>query len=1111
MSVDFRLKIAALLHDPPNKPWLLVHKVDHEAEAAGYVRSLAGLDEIPEEVRRADQLASSIDRHILSILMGGRYVSNFLPCERLELRNPVNPLFRVELPAALGGKQLSDFKNTLFSLLGNIPDARLRYLLLYALYEVLWIDHGLPVGPADTRVPTHTVFDHNYATAAALNWVSGHGVKGLLVGIDVAGVQGFISSSRKLRDAWVSSYLVSALVWYSILPLVREIGPDVLVTPSLRLNPFFVHWLAEGLASGREERVNESIRESLRVAESYVYLGDEHLLKLKEKLGIPPYASIPERATLILPDGVERVLNSAVDEFLEYRFRKGWIELWKALKVYADERASKDGRLLWVFVSRVFDYYNREFSDARFHDTPPLTVRVEVVRVNQSAPSWEVYDRAYTELAEKLAARKYLRVTSEAELRLDVITERAFSVGLGFPSRSSRGFEYCTSCGRLPALLVLPSGEGERPEDEEYGFYVFGAVEKGWGSDEIGRRWRELREAAARGEESQDLKQFESWLERQGVPLRSLKVVFTPGERLCPWCFAKRVLSLEPRLLNLLLLGMDSGEEFARSLISDSPGAATRFGFPSTADVASLRLRERLVRAAREGGLGVVAAEALISQSYDFLKAALSESRLWRAEAELEKEIESLGVGEELKILLKGLLKADAETLWLTSDARTRAEWAELLRRLGVASYLWSYYVLLAADGDSIGKLLGGEASALLGVEEEPRRSEKLMEELLKAWGACDLGRLIAALMVSEEESWSSALREWSRVLADQLGESPEAVEQRLRIARSLVIAILRRGRVPLSISHHFSVSSALSRIAVLDAVIVSKLGGFVIYAGGDDLLAFLPVDAAGTLIYASRRLFAGAPLDQYSARLLSGRVEVAAGEGFLRIKNAWLPALPGVGRSYSALIAHFLYPLHLSIQRAASSLESAKSEVRVRRRHGGREDELLKDVAAFVYAPRGGMEMAFVPQTLDRCIHIAEGLLTADCYLKQVAETVKAVDELLRAVVPELGQRIYSTSLLYDVESVNKHLTEAAQRHDRLVSQLVDFVMRRNLARGRRETSAGGGVPSDLIQRLCGGEEKFATCIVECRAETSSRDSRKAHLFTAIVRSTRLLRGGVR
>lgn len=1108
---QLKQKIAAILHDPPDKPWLLLRGESHEAAVLEYIRSLAGYHEIPERVRLADRLASSVDRLVLSIVLGGRYLQGFMPCEKLVLKNPVNPFFEVELPSELPASGVESYKRRLVSALSSVSDLRLRYLLLFALYESLWIMEGLPVGPADTRVPTHTVFDHNYATATFLNWVQGGGIRGVLAGLDVAGVQRFVASSRKLRDAWTSSYLVSALVWYTVLEIVREIGPDVMVTPSLRNNAFFLHWLFhdvgrsfQGGSGGQVQKLMDSLKE-------YAFMYDEYLVRLYDSLGIPPYASLPERATLILPpkEELEKILGMSVEHYFETRFREGWRKVWNSLRRYADER-SRGGELVWEFIASLFRYYDEEFSGALFHEVPPLLLRVELVEADAGPEDWYVYARTYKELSSRLALRKYRRVEPESELQLSWLTERGFARGLGFPRRSSRGFEYCTSCGKLPAVLVLPSGEGETAAEEEFGFYIYGVVAKKWRSETIEEEWRKIR-----GGVSERIAEFEEWLRMNDAALRSLKTIFTPGERLCPWCLAKRLLSLEPRLFNVLLL--DEDEAYAENLARNPPSLP--LSFPSTSDIASQRLRMRLV--ASEEGIKVaqqlmkeLEAEGL-QPMLALLRAAARSTRPWRWEIEADEAIDALKTDEGTKLFLKGLLKGDAETLWFSSDRGARLRYTSLLERFNFSRLLWSYYALVLSDGDSVGDLMVGDLSAILNMELNQSEKSRLVKAFLKACGSCDFERLLAALVTSGDETWQRALESWAERLSGQLGLEVEKVRELLSSARKIVEDLLASAAgdqaiIPVSLAYHTSISSALSRAAVLDAIAISRIGGFVIYAGGDDLLALVPVDAAPRLVITSRRIFAGAPLTGRCANLLLEGLEVSPENGFVKVKGAWLPALPGVGKSYAVVVAHFMYPLGIVIRQASSILGDAKERVKVWCDHMGARELLRKDIATFAYSPRGGIEVAFIPQSLSRVIHIVQCSTRTRDYLSELALTVKALDDLLRFTAPQLGGVRYSASLLYDAEEINAHLVHAARQRDyELLEKLVDYVISRNVERGRRQQQAAGqdsGCLEEFRKVLSErGGSKFASCIVEYGEED------KAHLFTLIVRGARFLRGGMR
>jgi CRISPR-associated protein. len=67
--------------------------------------------------------------------------------------------------------------------------------------------------------------------------------EGLVIIIDIPGVQEYISASRKLRDLRISSYLISLIAWKTVEKFVDLYGPDILILPTARFNPFFYTYL----------------------------------------------------------------------------------------------------------------------------------------------------------------------------------------------------------------------------------------------------------------------------------------------------------------------------------------------------------------------------------------------------------------------------------------------------------------------------------------------------------------------------------------------------------------------------------------------------------------------------------------------------------------------------------------------------------------------------------------------------------------------------------------------------------------------------------------------------------------------------------------------------
>ncbi len=1119
MQEFYRLKIAALLHDPPSKPWLIISDKNHEEKAKEIIKQLTGFNEIPGKVREADRLAASIDRYLLSIVMGKENIHGFLPVKELKLKNTINPLFETEIQNVLDEKAEKNYWDEL-KILSRVGDLRLRYLLLYGLYELLWINAGLPVGPADTRVPTHTVFDHNYATATALNWVYGKG--GILVGLDVAGVQEFIRSSRKLRDAWTSSYIVSALLWYTILPLVSQLGPDVAIMPSLRLNPLYHHWLFWELVKQQGDLAN--VKQELEKVRSLVYLGTQSMY---EELQIPPYATLPERAVLLLPSTglVAGLLGSNVEEGLMKRFERGWKLLWSIARELAKKKvevASGRRDLCWEFIHKVFETYEKEFRESRFDEVPPLTLRVEVTQIRKSEKDkWRLYSDAYKKLSKIMGLSKYRRLDPAAKLGLDALTEKVFGSSIGYPRRSGKGFEYCTSCGVLPALVVLPAREGRELREDEYGLSIIMAVE-GVEAEKIEEYLRALR----RGEEPPELKRFTELRSQLMSQLERLKQVFTPGERLCPWCFLKRIIGLEPGILNTLLLGVEERgiEKFISSFLLEKPTEERSFlEFPSVSDVASLRLKERLaeheegiiekIEEARQKNRELVEEELLT-----LVKAAARRSRtMWLSEKKLIERIEKAPLSEESKMILKGLLLLNPELLWLSSDVIKRNWWDKILGELGVSGYLWKYYGLLIADGDSIGELVEGKPTVFNPFSEREEREKlpewvrELLVKLLSASGEGDFQKLLKA-MIECAMGECSSLDEWAKILSRELRLPRETIDERLKRAKEIIESILSESELPISISYHTALSATLARQALLDTSVIANLGGFVVYAGGDDLLAFLPVDEPLYATYVSRRLFAGADLRE-SDKPLVPRVE--PGKGFVRVVNAYLPALPGVGRSYCVYVAHYLYPLQTVLRRAREALKTAKNSMVLKLQLHGRRDTLYKDFQVIVYSPRGGEEVTAIPLSLSRVTHLEQLEHYSLNYLDGVGTLSLVANDLLRKLKPLTDKPEYSVNLLRDAEEVKEQILQTAKRFaDRsegldLTFKLFERILQRN---STEKVKRGQKVVWPSLENLV-SSEVWRTPFLASWVEHVSEDGRveEWHLLTSLTRSVRLLRGGMR
>lgn len=231
---DFwKMKLAAFLHDPPEKQLDLVN---HE-ENARRARSVAGLgEEENHEMRIADQFDSAAERFAFP---KGKCAHDFvkdplfihpLSSETLAF-SPRFTARRGELfgviQAAVGGVETDDWHKKFF------------------LYWRRWLtnitqkDPAVAFLPADSRIPDHSIWTHLSATSALAPCVDGNTVKPELLLFQLAPVQEFIAQARTACDLWSGSYLLSWLMANAVKAVSDEIGPDAVIFPSLRGNGIF--------------------------------------------------------------------------------------------------------------------------------------------------------------------------------------------------------------------------------------------------------------------------------------------------------------------------------------------------------------------------------------------------------------------------------------------------------------------------------------------------------------------------------------------------------------------------------------------------------------------------------------------------------------------------------------------------------------------------------------------------------------------------------------------------------------------------------------------------------------------------------------------------------
>lgn len=990
MSADitkfFELKSACLIHDPPDKAWLVTKKENHERKAQKLASDLGFRIDPVEVAKRVDMLAASVDRWLLSLVVQEDY--NKFAFDKIKIKNPFNPKFEITITNEPSEKDYNDYIEELKNFIDPLKsDPALYYHVFYALYEPLWIEKNLPPGPADTRVPTHTVFDHDYATASIMNWlIEGGKPEGLILHIDLASVQRYIESSRKLRDLWISSYIVSVLTWSLCWIFVKELGPDVLVLPTCRNNPFYYHSLLVELNRYREKHVDQNINNTIDKL--------KEIIKSQIRYDIdndvfPKFAIIPSSVTLILPKieilkrfSTFKDVNEADDlkRFIEESYKIIWNKIYKlvieSLEHDSEEIINKE------FSKKIKERleYAERFG---FDKVPPLPIRIIVISTSdlyskekKEIKDYEIYARVFDCLEKEIGEVKKFKERTEEELKLYNMTNEITEFVKESKRGYDRGYDYCSLCGYLPAVLIISSDE-----------------------------------------------------ERLGG-------IFSLGERLCPYCLVKRLLSLSP-VLNRVL----------REILGSASTSEARIGFPSVSDIAMLPFKASVIRFARENGEKDEIKTKLLNsfrETFQGLAEVIRGGEVSRSVDELS-EAERYYLSKineikdkELRQHLEFLLELNSEVCMLRGQegaeekqaAKIRALWRKFVRNLGANLDLQTpYYTLVKFDLDNFGRIIQGYIKLGFKIS--------LEEYLIKALEGKSRDLITAIVNGNLDEAIRICRNEGIGNPEENVGRISEVVKQ-----------IMNNGRIIVSPSYHASLSRSLMRNAIRSAEIITRRNGVVVYAGGDDLLAVMPVHEILDVV-----------------KELRIKISFPDNEniGFERVNGAYyLPTLATGSASFSVYVTHFMYPMYVALNRLVTLLEEYAKEAILNEIGASLGDEELrkKDKLVITYSARGGERNAIL--TLSDLIEV---------FSRSSREGNSSMIYIVNTLNQKIENEIYSVSLIYDLlKEENKELiinlieNDKIGNKEKMLKSLLNRIFQRNKRRSKSEEDETNKLISSLL-----------------------------------------------
>ncbi|MEM3569148.1 MAG: type III-B CRISPR-associated protein Cas10/Cmr2 [Candidatus Jordarchaeales archaeon] len=266
-------KIAGLLHDPLDKVFRKDHFVFAENVASKILGSSVNVDEIKGEIRAhhsggcllfPDKAASASNRTLTPLINP----------QKVLLQNPFSGvLFDLNLPSPFSyGDAVPQLTVSLPA--ANGREAALRVLSkLVEVYKDIWrgvnaaVVKSLLLLPEDTRIPSSPMISH-LQMVSALTDATRVEPGFYMVYLDIGGVQEFISVSRKTVDFWASSYLLSLVSLSALLPLMRKFGPQQIIIPWFLRSP-----LVETCLFGRQVDLNDVLSSTIPNAALMVIKG----------------------------------------------------------------------------------------------------------------------------------------------------------------------------------------------------------------------------------------------------------------------------------------------------------------------------------------------------------------------------------------------------------------------------------------------------------------------------------------------------------------------------------------------------------------------------------------------------------------------------------------------------------------------------------------------------------------------------------------------------------------------------------------------------------------------------------------------------------------------
>ncbi|MCS7202296.1 MAG: type III-B CRISPR-associated protein Cas10/Cmr2 [Dictyoglomus sp.] len=243
---SFEEKLRAFLHDPIDKCFNIP---THIERAKNYAEKV-GICDVEKE-KGSDQIASCIERSLLPPNIQQEFneirhplCSSVLQVEDLNKKEIFKKIEKIYTEI---GSEISNWnnKNKFFFLWRNLQDK-----IWEKFKNEEWTKY-IPLLPADTRVPDHSIWEHLKITSAVKAYwdVENKSLfqNNSLFLFTLGPVQSFISQARKTQDLYMGSFILSYLTFQAMEIIIDNFGPTNIIYPDLFRQPLMDLWIKKNL------------------------------------------------------------------------------------------------------------------------------------------------------------------------------------------------------------------------------------------------------------------------------------------------------------------------------------------------------------------------------------------------------------------------------------------------------------------------------------------------------------------------------------------------------------------------------------------------------------------------------------------------------------------------------------------------------------------------------------------------------------------------------------------------------------------------------------------------------------------------------------------------